>query len=92
MVVINVIEYKNADAYDHLCVRFGVWTPAVFCIFVERIARNRVSCKWRRDGELNVFVVMISRNNSLATNKNEIPSKCILNSFFDFCVVPVSRH
>lgn len=45
IVVIKVIEYKNADAYDHLWVRIGVCTPAVFCIFVDRTARNRVSCK-----------------------------------------------
>lgn len=54
MVVINVIEYKNADAYDHLWVRIGVCTPAVFCIFVDRTARNRVSCKREKIYEISI--------------------------------------
>lgn len=63
MVVINVIEYKNADAYDHLWVRIGVCTPAVFCIFVDRTARNRVSCK--RENIYEISVVNLRQTNEV---------------------------
>lgn len=43
IVVINVIEYKNADAYVHLCGFIDGWTPVCW-IFVARTERKSISC------------------------------------------------
>lgn len=43
IVVINVIENRNADEYDHLCGLTLGWAPVCW-IFDARTARNNVSC------------------------------------------------
>lgn len=43
IVVINVNEYRNADAYDHLCVVTVVGTPVCWNLDV-RTARSNLSC------------------------------------------------
>lgn len=52
IVVINVSEYKNAEAYDHLCGLMVGWTPVCW-IFEDFTSRNNMSWKTKTEKNLN---------------------------------------
>lgn len=77
IVVINVIEYKKADAYDHLCGFIDGCAPVCW-IFVALTARNNISCKEKNKKPktpIKMKTIDMKRVKEMRNKKNKFVNK-----------------